>query len=145
MAPSTVLQPRGRCSVSSTFKSVCTPGPLHMLLPPPGISSLCLANFFHSSNVPTSQRPFFKQITLFSFITLNINCFFFCLFAYLFIFLPEQQNPAGWMGHMLNVALRPILTLPGCAVLFIKLISREAPSQEDTIITLTLYIKRCRV
>ena len=143
MAPSTILQPRGRCSVSSTCKSICTPGPLHMLLPPPGISSLCLANFFHSSNVPTSQRPFFKQITLFSFITLNINCFF-CLFAYLLIFLPEQQNPAGWMGHMLNVALRPILTHLGCAVLFIKLISREAHSQEDTV-TLTLYIKRCRV
>lgn len=64
-----------------------------------------------------------------------------------FLSLPEQQNPAGWMGHMFNVALRPILTLPGCAVLFVELISREAPSQEeDTIITLPLsYMKSAEV
>ena len=137
IAPSTVLQPRGRCSVSPTFKIICTQGPLHMLLPPPD-----LAKFFSLFKCPCLTDLFSNKSLCFPSSRLTSIAF---LFAYLFLFLPEQQNPAGWMGHMFNVALRPILTLPGCAVLFVELISREAPSQEDTIITLTLYMKRCRV
>ena len=106
------------------------------------ISSLCLAKFFSLFKCPCLTDLFSNKSLCFPSSLLTSIAF---LFAYLFLFFPEQQNPAGWMGHMFNVALRPILTLPGCAVLFVELISREAPSQEDTIITLTLYMKRCRV
>lgn len=96
MAPSTVLQPRGQCSVYSTFKSICTPGPLHMLLPPPGISSLCLANFFHSWNVPTSQRPFFKQSPCFPSLLTSIAFLFVCLLTFSLFSLSNKTQQDGW-------------------------------------------------